>query len=136
MNTLLIVEDEKESRQAVKTIVRRSGVPVSNIMECGDGRTALEILENQQVDLMLTGIRMPGMDGVSLVEAIQGLKHKPLVAVISGCDDFACAVRLMRMGVRDYLLKPGRGCFAQTGPGDIRKQTEYTGTESDRLPAA
>jgi len=80
MNTLLIVEDEKESRQAVKTIVRRSGVPVSNIMECGDGRTALEILENQQVDLMLTGIRMPGMDGVSLVEAIQGLKHKPLVA--------------------------------------------------------
>lgn len=106
MNTLLIVEDEKESRQAVKTIVRRSGVPVSNIMECGDGRTALEILENQQVDLMLTGIRMAGMDGVSLVEAIQGLKHKPLVAVISGCDDFACAVRLMRMGVRDYLLKP------------------------------
>lgn len=106
MNTLLIVEDEKESRQAVKTIVRRSGISVSNVMECGDGRTALEILENQQVDMMFTGIRIPGMDGVSLVEAMQNLKHKPLVAVISGCDDFACAVRLMRMGVRDYLLKP------------------------------
>lgn len=106
MNTVLIVEDEKMIRQGIRVIVQRSGVPVQNIMECNNGQLALEILENQPVDVMFTDIRMPRMDGIELVEAMQKLEHKPLTVVISGYDDFSYAVQMMRLGVREYILKP------------------------------
>ena len=106
MNTLLIVEDEKMIRQGIKSIIQRSGVPVQNIMECNNGQIALEILESQQVDVMFTDIRMPKMNGIELVEAMQKLEHKPLTVAISGYDDFTYAVQLLRMGVREYILKP------------------------------
>lgn len=106
MNTVLIVEDEKMIRQGIKTIIQHSGVPVNVIIECNNGQMALEILQNQVVDVMFTDIRMPKMDGIELVRQIQGLEHKPIVVVISGYDDFTYAVELMRLGVREYMLKP------------------------------
>lgn len=106
MKTLLIVEDEKMIRQGIKTMVQRSDVPVDVIMECNNGLMALEILKNQEVDAMFTDIRMPKMDGIELVTAIQDLPRKPLVAVISGYDDFTYAVEMLRLGVKEYILKP------------------------------
>lgn len=106
MNTLLIVEDEKLIRQGIKTMIQRSGVPIQNIMECNNGQIALEILESQPVDVMFTDIRMPKMNGIELVEAMQKLEHKPLTVAVSGYDDFTYAVQMLRMGVREYILKP------------------------------
>lgn len=106
MQTLLIVEDEKLIRQGIRAMVQRSGVAVDNILECGSGEQALEILKQQKVDVMFTDIRMPRMDGIELVKAVQELKAKPLIVAVSGYDDFSYAVELMRMGVREYLLKP------------------------------
>ena len=95
MKTVLIVEDEKMIRQGIKTMVQRSGIPVEIIMECNNGQMALEILQNQQVDVMFTDIRMPKMDGIELVSQIQKLPAKPLVVVISGYDDFSYAVEML-----------------------------------------
>lgn len=106
MKTVLIVEDEKMIRQGIKMMIQRSGIPVEIIMECNNGVMALEILKNQEVDVMFTDIRMPKMDGIELVKAIQDLPHKPLVAVISGYDDFSYAVEMLRLGVKEYILKP------------------------------
>lgn len=106
MNTLLIVEDEKLIRQGLKAMVQRSGVAVENILECANGEAALEILKMQKVDVMFTDIRMPRMDGIALVKAMQELPRKPLTVAISGYDDFSYAVEMLRGGVREYLLKP------------------------------
>ena len=106
MNTLLIVEEDKSIRQMIRASVRRSDITVSNIMECGDGQAALEILEKRRVDVMITDIILPKRDGIELVRRMQNLAHKPLVVVASGCDDFACAVQMLRLGVRDYIMKP------------------------------
>lgn len=106
MNTVLIVEDEKMIRQGIKAMIQRSGVPVQNIMECNNGQIALDILSSQRIDVMFTDIRMPKMDGIELVEAMQKLEHRPLTVAISGYDDFTYAVQLLRMGVREYILKP------------------------------
>lgn len=106
MHTLLIVEDEKLIRQGIKSIIQKSGVPIDNILECNNGETALEILKMQPVDVMFTDIRMPKMDGIELVKAMQKLPHVPLTVAVSGYDDFSYAVELMRMGVREYILKP------------------------------
>ena len=106
MQTLLIVDEEKLIRQGIRAIVRHCGVQVDSILECGSGEQALEILKMQKVDVMFTDIRMPGMDGIALVKAVQELSEKPLIVVISAYVDFSYAVKLMRMGVREYLLKP------------------------------
>lgn len=106
MKTVLIVEDEKMIRQGIRTMIQRSGVPVEIIMECANGEMALEILENQKVDVMFTDIRMPKMNGLELVAKIQELEHKPIVVVISGYADFSYAVEMLRNGVREYILKP------------------------------
>ena len=106
MHTLLIVEDEKMIRQGIKAMVQRSGVPVDVILECSNGEMALDILRTQKVDVMFTDIRMPKMDGISLVKAMQQLPNKPLTVAISGYDDFTYAVEMLRMGIRDYILKP------------------------------
>ena len=106
MKTVLIVEDEKLIRQGIRTMVQRSGVPIEVIMECNNGEAALEILKDQKVDVMFTDIRMPKMDGLELVREVQKLSHKPQIVAVSGYDDFAYAVELLRHGVREYILKP------------------------------
>lgn len=106
MKTVLIVEDEKMIRQGMKAMVARSGVPVETILECGNGQVALEILKEQEIDVMFTDIRMPKMDGIALVQAMQECEHIPLTVAVSGYDDFSYAVEMLRGGVREYLLKP------------------------------
>lgn len=106
MKTLLIVEDEKMIRLGIKNMIQKSGVPIEIIIECNNGETAWEILQEQQVDVMFTDIRMPKMDGIELVQKMQELDSKPLTVVISGYDDFSYAVEMLRMGVREYILKP------------------------------
>lgn len=106
MKTILIVEDEKMIRQGIRTMIQRSGVPVEVIMECSNGEMALEILQNQKIDVMFTDIRMPKMNGIELVQKIQELENKPIVVAISGFADFSYAVEMLRLGVREYILKP------------------------------
>lgn len=106
MKTVLIVEDEKMIRQGIRAMIQRSGVPVEVIMECGNGEMALDILQSQKVDVMFTDIRMPKMTGVELVQRIQEPDEKPLIVAVSGYADFSYAVEMLRMGAREYLLKP------------------------------
>ncbi len=106
MHTLLIVEDEKMIRQGIKAMIQRSGVEIDTILECGNGEMALDILKSQEVDVMFTDIRMPKMDGITLVKEMQKLPHKPLTVAVSGYDEFSYAVEMLRAGVREYILKP------------------------------
>lgn len=103
---LLIVEDEKMIRQGIQAMVMRSQVLVEEIILCKNGEEAYNVVCNQPIDVMITDIRMPKKDGITLVKEIQGLPHVPKVVVISGYDDFSYAVELMRYGVREYILKP------------------------------
>ena len=106
MDTLLIVEDEKMIRQGIKAMAMRSGVPIARILECSDGAQALEILRQEAVDGMITDIRMPHVNGVELVQAMQALPRAPVTVVLSGYDNFQYAVEMMRGGVKDYIMKP------------------------------
>lgn len=106
MKSVLIVEDEKIIRKGLKTMVERSGVAVDVIIECNNGEVALDILKEQEIDVMFTDIRMPRMDGITLVKRMQECKHVPLTVAVSGYDEFSYAVELMSQGVREYILKP------------------------------
>lgn len=106
MKRLLIVEDEKMIRQGIKVMVKRSDVNIEEILECKNGEEAFQILTDVKIDVMITDIRMPKMDGIELVKKIQSLDEKPQIIVVSGYDDFNYAVEALRQGVRDYILKP------------------------------
>lgn len=106
MITVLIAEDEKLIRKGIAAMVRRCGLAVDEVLEARDGLEAWEALERQPVDLLITDIRMPNLDGIALVERLQQLPQQPLVVVVSGYDDFSYAVSMLRNGVQDYLLKP------------------------------
>lgn len=106
MKKLLIVEDEKMIRQGIESIAKRSSVPIEEILLCKNGEEAFEIVKNNIIDVMITDIRMPKKDGITLVKEIQNLPHIPKVVVISGYDDFSYAVELLRYGAKEYLLKP------------------------------
>ena len=106
LKRLLIVEDEKMIRQGIKVMVKRSDVKVEEILECKNGEEAFQILSEVKVDVLITDIRMPKMDGIELVKKIQNFQEKPQIIVVSGYDDFNYAVEALRHGVREYLLKP------------------------------
>ena len=106
MNTVLVVEDEKLIRQGIATMIKRTGVPVGEVIECANGLQAMEVLREKKVDVMFTDIRMPKMNGIELVQAMQELSDPPLTVAVSGYDDFSYAVDMMRQGVREYILKP------------------------------
>lgn len=106
MKTVLIVDDEKLTRQEIRTMIQRSGVPVEIVIECNNGEMALEILQSQKVDVIFTDIRMPKMDGIELAQRIQKLPEKPIIVAVSGYADFSYAVEMLRVGAREYLLKP------------------------------
>lgn len=106
MNKVLIVEDEKMIRKGIVAMLKRAPIPIQEIMECRNGEEALELLKATKYDLMITDIRMPKMDGITLVKQIQDIPNRPYVLVVSGYDYFNYAVEALRHGVKDYLLKP------------------------------
>ena len=65
MKTILIAEDEKMIRQGLKAMIQRSGVEVEQILECPNGIEALNIINEQEVSVLFTDIRMPKMDGLA-----------------------------------------------------------------------
>lgn len=106
MKTLLIVEDEKMIRQGLKAMVKRSGVKIEQILECKNGEEALGIINHQKVDVLFTDIRMPKMDGLTLLNKLNEREDSPEIVVISGYDDFSYAVEALKCGAREYILKP------------------------------
>ncbi|MCL2121299.1 MAG: response regulator [Clostridiales bacterium] len=106
MKTLLIVEDEKAIRAGLRAMIANAPVQVETVIECRNGAEAMEILQSKDVDVMLTDIRMPKMDGIELVRRASDLPSPPIMVVISGYSEFDYAVDAFRQGVRDYLLKP------------------------------
>ena len=106
MKSIMIVEDEKMIRAGLCAMIANAPVTVETVIECKNGAEALRILKTQQVDVMLTDIRMPKMDGIELVRRAGKLPSPPIMVVISGYSDFDYAVDSFRQGVRDYLLKP------------------------------
>ena len=106
MKSLLIVEDEKLIRRGISSIVKRAPVEIGEVIECRNGAEAMEILTGRHIDVMLTDIRMPKMDGLELVRRAMELPSPPVIFVISGHSDFSYAVSAFRRGVRDYITKP------------------------------
>lgn len=111
MTNLLIVDDEKMIRQGLKAMIEREYPSVYSITMAGNGAEALELYKQERKDVIITDIRMPIMDGITLLERLSveaGKEEPPAVIILSGHDDFEYAKSAIRYRVKDYLLKPIR----------------------------
>ena len=103
---ILLVDDEYYLRQ---TLVRRIGELGSEFRveeEAENGQEALKLLKEKDIQLVITDIRMPVMDGLELSRKIQELYPDILTIILTGYADFSYAREALRYGVFDYLLKP------------------------------
>lgn len=104
---MLIVDDEAVIREGLHHTIDWADYGVEVVGEAEDGREALQrIAECGGVDLVLSDIRMDGMDGLQLAERLKVLFPEVCMILVSGYEDFDYARQAMRLGVTDYLLKP------------------------------
>lgn len=107
--TVLIVEDEPMTREGLRKALESWGAGRYRFDVLDNGFEALEsIRNNADIDLLITDIRMPGMSGLDLVEALREKRRDgmPPVILISGYAEFEYARRAIQLGVVEYLLKP------------------------------
>lgn len=108
MLKLLLVEDELRIREGLVHAVRWSRLGIEICHAAEDGRQALEAALLHDPDLVLTDIRMPGMDGLEFIRELRNRGSDAVVIVISGYNDFNYALEAMRLQVTEYILKPSR----------------------------
>ncbi len=100
---VLVVDDEGANRYSVCKTLQRAGFAVS---EAGSGEEALDQIEEQEFDVILTDIRMPGIDGVELLRRVKEQSPDAIVILMTGFASLGTAVEAIRLGAHDYLIKP------------------------------
>jgi DNA-binding NtrC family response regulator len=100
---ILVVDDERSIRVGLKGLLTKEGYEVS-VAESGD--EALRLLGNQSFDLVLTDLRMPGLDGLGLLKRIKEQYPDTLVVMMTAYGSEKIAVEAMKAGALDYIVKP------------------------------
>ena len=100
---LLLAEDDRIVRITVRDALEEAGYAVT---ESADGASALAVLERKAFDLLLTDVRLPGVDGLALFRRARQLQPEAGVILMTAYADAEDAVAVMREGARDYLQKP------------------------------
>ena len=110
--SLLIVDDDPASRRSLGRLLQRLGY---GVVVAEDGRVALEIAAERPLDLVLTDISMPEMDGFELLRRLKGderTREIPVI-VVSGVGDLASVVRCIEEGAEDHVTKPYESVLLQ-----------------------
>ncbi len=105
MSKILIIEDEAAIRRVLVKILSEEN-DTYKVFEANDGLAGIEIIKKEDFDLVLCDIKMPKMDGIEVLEAINKIKPEIPVVMISGHGDLETAVNTMRLGAFDYISKP------------------------------
>ena len=100
---ILVVDDEIEMRIALETTLKREG---HSITVAENGKQALEELNEDSFDLVLTDVKMPKMNGVELLKALKKKSPKTVAIMMTAYGDIDNAVETIKTGAFDYLLKP------------------------------
>lgn len=131
MLKIFLAEDEVIVRETIKRMIPWEDLGFELVGEAADGEMALPLLLRQKPDLLITDIKMPFMDGLTLAKVakkeIPGLK----VVILSGYDDFNYAKQAINIGVEDYLLKPITKNALIERLTEIRSRYEHEKTQKE-----
>jgi len=100
---ILVVDDEEQMRGLLVKVLERKGYQVS---VCGNGADALDFLEREPADLVVTDVRMPGLSGMEALRAIKELNPEIVVIIMTAFGSIDQAVQAVKEGAYDYINKP------------------------------
>jgi len=100
---ILVVDDEGAIRYSISKTLQRVGYQVHT---AASGEEALEMMERQNYDVVLTDIKMPGLTGVELLGQIKEQSPDAVVILLTGYASLETAIESLRLGAHDYLVKP------------------------------
>ena len=103
LGSILLVDDEPE---ILELLQRQLEARDFTVFTAESGDAALEVLKSTSIDILVTDVRMPGMDGITLLEKAQSHHTSLQSVVITGHGDLDTALRAMRLGAYNFLLKP------------------------------
>ena len=101
--TILFVEPDREFRKAIKKVLEKSGY---DVVSASEGREALDILSTNTADLVISALRMPGIDGMELMGEINRTRMSVPVIFLTSYGDVESYMDLMNMGAFDYINMP------------------------------
>jgi CheY-like chemotaxis protein len=101
---ILIVDDEVVALNSVRRLLKRRGF--SNVEICDNGMDAISRIKNKDFDIVLLDLLMPEVDGFKVLESSKPFKPQTEFILVTAVDDIATAVKAVRHGAYDYLVKP------------------------------
>ena len=104
--TISIVDDEPRVRKGLAKLISSRGEAWKVSKLFSSGNTALEAARAERMDVILADIRMPGLDGLELANALHAASPDTVVVIMSGYKEFDYARRAMKVGVLDFIVKP------------------------------
>ncbi|GFZ34359.1 DNA-binding response regulator [Clostridium zeae] len=106
MYKVMLVDDEKLIVDGVECIINWEELGLEVAGKASSGTEALEMFNKKNVEVIITDITMPNMDGLKLIEEIKKVNSKTKFIMLSGYDDFQYAKKAISIGVENYILKP------------------------------
>ena len=103
MEKILVVDDEQSLREVLSIMLKRAGYAVTIAT---DGEDAVELLQREIFDLVITDLRMPKVDGMEVLKAVKSASPETVVLIITAFASADSAVEAMKQGAYDYLTKP------------------------------
>ena len=103
MEKILVVDDEQSLREVLSIMLKRAGYAVTAV---SDGEEAIEQLQKEIFDLVITDLRMPKVDGMEVLRAVKSASPETVVLIITAFATADSAVEAMKQGAYDYLTKP------------------------------
>lgn len=103
MIKILVVEDEERLNSSVCRFLRNNGY---DPLPCLDADAALEVMSEQLIDMIISDVMMPGMDGFQFADAVRRLDSKIPILFMTALDDISSKKRGFRIGIDDYMVKP------------------------------
>ena len=106
MYTVLLVDDERSVIDSLKSEIPWENLGVKTIYTASDGLQALDLIHAHSIDLLITDIRMPRMDGLELLSALRSDNSQVHCILLTAYGEFEYAKQAFSLGVENYLLKP------------------------------
>jgi DNA-binding response OmpR family regulator len=102
-SNILVVDDEPVARQSMTDILKLEGY---NVASAPNGQAAVEYVRMHPIDLMIVDLRMPGMDGLEVIQVVNQVSPETEIVLLTAFGSTETAIQALRLRIHDYLLKP------------------------------
>ncbi|WP_113676032.1 response regulator transcription factor [Vallitalea guaymasensis] len=121
MYKIMLVDDERNIRNGIKHLIDWDGLDCEVVSDCRNGKEALYYIEDNEVDIIVTDIKMPVIDGLELCKNIKENKYDVEVIILTAYSDFTFAQKAIKYNVVDFVIKNE---FIEELPSAVEKAKE------------